>query len=116
MQNAAVEEQNPEKYYGEKEQFHAILYCESGNSILEQECLRLQRRLQPFRCTQLRLRGRLKQSMRELSSSYGDLEDSSKARGVALGATGKDRARENRAKADQKAHQLAELIHEIPED
>ena len=32
---------------------------------LQQECLRLQRRLQPFRRTQLRWRGRLKQSMQE---------------------------------------------------
>lgn len=63
--NAAVSQSDTENYYRENEQFHAILYRESGNSFLEQECLRLQRRLQPFRRTQLRLRGRLKQSMQE---------------------------------------------------
>ena len=73
--NAAVEEQDSEKYYRENEQFHAILYRESGNSFLEQECLRLQRRLQPFRRTQLRLRGRLKQSMREHEQIVSALED-----------------------------------------
>lgn len=73
--NAAVEEQNSEKYYRENEQFHAILYRESGNGFLEQECLRLQRRLQPFRRTQLRLRGRLKQSMREHEQIVSALEE-----------------------------------------
>lgn len=63
--NAAVDANDTEEYYRENEHFHAILYRESGNSFLEQECLRLQRRLQPFRRTQLRLRGRLTQSMRE---------------------------------------------------
>ena len=38
---------------------------EDGNSFLEQECLRLHRRLTPFRRLQLKLRGRLRQSMAE---------------------------------------------------
>lgn len=63
--NATVEANDPEEYYRENEQFHAIVYRESGNAFLEQESLRLHRRLQPFRRTQLRLRGRLKQSMSE---------------------------------------------------
>lgn len=73
--NTAVDEQDPEKYYRENEQFHATLYRECGNSFLEQECLRLQRRLQPFRRTQLRLRGRLKQSMREHEQIVSALEE-----------------------------------------
>lgn len=73
--NTAVEEQDSEKYYRENEHFHAILYRESGNSFLEQECLRLQRRLQPFRRTQLRLRGRLKQSMKEHEQIVAALEE-----------------------------------------
>ncbi len=73
--NIAVEEQDSEKYYRENEQFHAILYRESGNSFLEQECLRLQRRLQPFRRTQLRLRGRLRQSMKEHELIVAALEE-----------------------------------------
>lgn len=72
--NAAVEEKDTDRYYRENEQFHAILYREAGNSFLEQECLRLQRRLQPFRRTQLRLRGRLKQSMREHEQIVSALE------------------------------------------
>lgn len=61
----AVEAGDADDYYRHNEQFHAILYRQSGNGFLEQECLRLQRRLTPFRRMQLRLRGRLKQSMAE---------------------------------------------------
>lgn len=61
----AVEAQDADGYYRENEQFHHILYRQSGNSFLEQECTRLHRRLQPFRRLQLRLRGRLAQSMAE---------------------------------------------------
>ncbi|AMN54717.1 MULTISPECIES: GntR family transcriptional regulator [Stappiaceae] len=61
----AVEAQDTDGYYLENEQFHAIIYRQSGNRFLEQECLRLQRRLQPFRRVQLRVRGRMKQSMAE---------------------------------------------------
>lgn len=63
--NAAVTANDTEEYYRENELFHSTLYKESGNGFLEQECLRLQKRLRPFRRTQLRLRGRLRQSMRE---------------------------------------------------
>jgi len=61
----AVEAQDTDGYYRENEQFHANIYRQSGNRFLEQECLRLQRRLQPFRRVQLRVRGRMKQSMSE---------------------------------------------------
>jgi DNA-binding GntR family transcriptional regulator len=61
----AVEAQDADGFYRENETFHAILYAQSGNSILEQECKRLHRRLSPFRRRQLRLRGRLRQSMAE---------------------------------------------------
>lgn len=61
----AVEAEDPDLYYRENEHFHALLYRQSGNSFLEQECLRLQRRLQPFRRLQLRARGRLSQAMAE---------------------------------------------------
>lgn len=63
--NESVEAQEADSYYRENERFHAILYREAGNSFLEQECLRLQKRLQPFRRVQLRYRGRLRQSMAE---------------------------------------------------
>jgi DNA-binding GntR family transcriptional regulator len=61
----AVEARDADGYFLENERFHQILYRQSGNAFLEQECLRLQRRLRPFRRLQLRLRGRLKQSMSE---------------------------------------------------
>jgi len=72
--NAAVEAQDTDGYYRENERFHALLYRQSGNRFLEQECLRLQRRLQPFRRVQLRLRGRLRQSMAEHERVVAALE------------------------------------------
>lgn len=63
--DAAVEAHDADGYFRENERFHAIIYRQSGNSFLEQECQRLHRRLQPFRRIQLRLRGRLRQSMSE---------------------------------------------------
>ncbi|ARE40485.1 putative regulator PutR for proline utilization, GntR family [Rhodovulum sp. P5] len=70
----AVEAQDADGYYRENERFHAILYRESGNGFLEQESLRLHRRLQPFRRLQLRLRGRLRQSMAEHESVVAALD------------------------------------------
>jgi DNA-binding GntR family transcriptional regulator len=97
--NAAVEQKDPDEYYRENEQFHAILYRESGNGFLEQECLRLQRRLQPFRRTQLRLRGRLKQSMAEHEQIVTALEDGD-------GATAADAIRSHVAVQGEKFHHL----------
>lgn len=72
---AAVDAQDADGYYRENERFHGILYKQSGNAFLEQECLRLHRRLQPFRRLQLRLRGRLRQSMSEHEAIVAALED-----------------------------------------
>ena len=72
--DAAVAAQDADGYYRENERFHAIIYRQSGNGFLEQECLRLHRRLQPFRRTQLRLRGRLRQSMAEHEAIVAALE------------------------------------------
>ncbi|NNE88911.1 MAG: GntR family transcriptional regulator [Silicimonas sp.] len=73
--NAAVKDHDTDGYYAENERFHATIYREAGNPFLEDECLRLQRRLQPFRRLQLRLRGRLKQSMAEHEDIVRALED-----------------------------------------
>ncbi|MCV2869605.1 GntR family transcriptional regulator [Defluviimonas sp. WL0002] len=62
---AAVEANDADRYYEENEVFHKIIYRQSGNGLLEQEALRLHRRLKPFRRVQLRLRGRMRQSMAE---------------------------------------------------
>ncbi|MFO7758270.1 MAG: GntR family transcriptional regulator [Roseovarius sp.] len=62
---AAVEAGDADGYYRENETFHHVIYHQAGNSFLEQEALRLHRRLKPFRRLQLRLRGRMQQSMAE---------------------------------------------------
>ncbi|MBS0123574.1 GntR family transcriptional regulator [Thetidibacter halocola] len=61
----AMENGDSDGYYAENERFHHLLYHDSGNSFLEGECRRLQRRLKPFRRLQLRLRGRMRQSLTE---------------------------------------------------
>ena len=61
-------------YFRENERFHAMIYRQAGNGFLEQEALRLFRRLQPFRRVQLRLRGRLRQSMDEHEAIVSALE------------------------------------------
>ena len=62
---AAVERSDSDAYYIQNQRFHHIIYRQSGNAFLEQETLRLHRRLKPYRRVQLRLRGRLAQSMSE---------------------------------------------------
>lgn len=74
---SAVEAQNPDGYYVENERFHKIIYRESGNEFLASETLNLHRRLQPFRRQQLRLRGRMAQSMGEHKAILNALEHGS---------------------------------------
>lgn len=62
---AAVESGDADGYYRQNEIFHHLIYHQAGNGCLEQEALRLHRRLKPFRRLQLRLRGRMPQSMAE---------------------------------------------------
>lgn len=73
--NRAVEEGDGDLYFRENERFHAIIYRQSGNSFLEGECLRLHKRLKPYRRMQLRLRGRLRQSMQEHEDILEALRD-----------------------------------------
>ncbi|KKM27340.1 hypothetical protein LCGC14_1575700 [marine sediment metagenome] len=65
----AVAAGDADRYYRENETFHHLIYAQSGNGFLEQEALRLHRRLKPFRRLQLRLRGRMPQSLGE----HGDI-------------------------------------------
>ena len=76
----AVQAGDTDLYYRENESFHHMLYRQSGNGFLEQECLRLHRRLKPFRRLQLRLRGRLGQSMAEHEAVVDALADGDEAR------------------------------------
>lgn len=71
---AAVDANEPDAYYAENERFHKIIYRESGNSFLKAETGMLHRRLQPFRRQQLRLRGRMPQSLLEHQAILEALE------------------------------------------
>ncbi|MFU8883079.1 MAG: GntR family transcriptional regulator [Rhodobacterales bacterium] len=62
---AAAHAGDSDGYYRENERFHHLIYTASGNEFLAAEAQRLHRRLQPFRRMQLRVRGRLDQSLDE---------------------------------------------------
>ncbi|PRX33940.1 DNA-binding transcriptional regulator, GntR family [Meinhardsimonia xiamenensis] len=81
---AAVDACDPDSYYSANARFHQIIYRESGNSFLEAETRALHRRLEPFRRRQLRLRGRMAQSMSEHEAivealERGDAEEAAEA-------------------------------------
>lgn len=61
----ALEAGDTDEYYRENERFHHLIYEASGNSYLNAEAAKLHRRLRPFRRLQLRVRNRMRQSMRE---------------------------------------------------
>ncbi|WP_419911041.1 GntR family transcriptional regulator [Hoeflea sp.] len=70
----ALKSGDSDAYYDENERFHNLLYDASGNSFLASEARKLQRRLQPFRRMQLRVRGRMMQSMEEHRTIVAALE------------------------------------------
>ncbi|WP_372834936.1 GntR family transcriptional regulator, partial [Puniceibacterium confluentis] len=72
---AAVTAGDVDGYYRENQRFHQVIYHETGNSFLENEALRLNRRLSPFRRVQLRWRGRMSQSMAEHETVVRALRD-----------------------------------------
>jgi DNA-binding GntR family transcriptional regulator len=83
----AVADGDSDSYYFQNERFHRIIYDQSGNRFLEQEARRLSRRLRPFRRIQLRLRGRMRQSMDEHLAVLAALRESDgEAAGQALRA------------------------------
>lgn len=76
----AVKRDDAPDYYMENETFHQEIYRGATNSYLQGEALRLQNRLKPYRRVQLRLRGRMAQSLAEheaiieaLKAGDGDL-------------------------------------------
>lgn len=62
---AAAHAGDSDGYYRENEHFHQLIYTASGNDFLAAEARRLHKRLQPFRRMQLRVRGRMIQSLTE---------------------------------------------------
>lgn len=62
---AAAAQGDVDRYYGANEAFHQRIYMESGNDFLAETCQALQKRLRPYRRTQLRTPGRLAQSLAE---------------------------------------------------
>ncbi|MCO8146815.1 GntR family transcriptional regulator [Rhodovulum tesquicola] len=63
-----------DRYYAENERFHHLIYAASGNGFLAEQARQLHRRLKPFRRLQLRVRGRLDQSLAEHRAILAALE------------------------------------------
>jgi len=61
----AVNREDAAGYYLENEAFHREIYRGAMNRFLQNEAVRLQNRLKPYRRVQLRFRGRMDQSLAE---------------------------------------------------
>lgn len=62
---AALAGGDSDAYYYENEQFHHLIYNSCGNRFLTGQATALHRRLKPYRRLQLRVRGRMRQSLAE---------------------------------------------------
>ena len=71
---AAIAQGDFDEYYRENEKFHHLLYEASGNRFLAREAARLHKRLKPYRRMQLRVNGRMPQSMREHRAVFAALK------------------------------------------
>jgi DNA-binding GntR family transcriptional regulator len=56
---------DPDRYYAANEAFHQAIYTASGNAVLAEQCLALQKRLSPFRRLQLHVPSRVARSFSE---------------------------------------------------
>jgi DNA-binding GntR family transcriptional regulator len=72
---AAVAANDTKKYYEVNAHLHGRIYQMSGNSFLASEARRLHDRLRPFRRLQLRVRGRMEESMAEHDIILAALRD-----------------------------------------
>jgi DNA-binding GntR family transcriptional regulator len=71
----AVAADDTKKYYEVNARLHGRIYQMSGNSFLASEARRLHDRLRPFRRLQLRVRGRMEESMAEHDIILAALRD-----------------------------------------
>ena len=72
---AAVAANDAKKYYEINARLHGRIYQMSGNSFLASEARRIHDRLRPFRRLQLRVRGRMEESMAEHDIILAALRD-----------------------------------------
>ena len=79
---AAVAANDTKKYYEITARLHGRNYQMSGNSFLANEARRLHDRLRPFRRLQLRVRGRMEESMAEHDIILAALRDGDAGRAM----------------------------------
>jgi DNA-binding GntR family transcriptional regulator len=56
---------DPDRYYAANEAFHGAIYTASGNAVIAEQCLALQKRLSPYRRLQLHVPARVTRSFTE---------------------------------------------------
>ena len=78
----AVAANDTKKYYEINARLHGRIYQMSGNSFLANEARRLHDRLRPFRRLQLRVRGRMEESMAEHDIILAALRDGDAGRAM----------------------------------
>lgn len=71
---ASVDADEPDPYYYANERFHAAIRQASGNGFLIEEADKLQKRLRPYRRTQLRAQNRIRASFAEHESILTAIE------------------------------------------
>jgi DNA-binding GntR family transcriptional regulator len=79
---AAVAANDTKKYYEVNARLHGRIYQMSGNGFLASEARRLHDRLRPFRRLQLRVRGRMEESMAEHDIILAALRDGDADRAI----------------------------------
>jgi DNA-binding GntR family transcriptional regulator len=78
----AVKANDKKKYYEVNARLHAHIYQMSGNGFLASEAQKLHHRLRPFRRLQLRVRGRIEESMAEHDIILAAIRDGDTDRAV----------------------------------
>ncbi|MDB4021862.1 GntR family transcriptional regulator [Litorivicinus sp.] len=71
----AITDGDSDLYYDKNVDFHECIYDACGNQFLANEARRLRRRLRSFRRLQLRVRGRMSQSLSEHSEIINAIEN-----------------------------------------
>ena len=61
----AAASEDTDRYYYDNEVFHCAIYAASHSGFLEEQCMVLHKRLRPYRRLQLRVRNRMKVSLKE---------------------------------------------------
>jgi DNA-binding GntR family transcriptional regulator len=81
---AAAASEDTDRYYYDNEVFHSAIYAAGHSTFLEEQCMVLHKRLRPYRRLQLRVRNRMKVSLKEHGEIVAAILDGDAERARAL--------------------------------